>query len=338
MVCNQMRILFSGLILCLFSVHVFAQGAETSFCSQQSTNEVVDLTVSESIRARQNTALEWFSPPEGEGYVSPERLEKGFAELEAFRAYCADNCNAYEKLSMYMEIGQIYFDLQRYDNVFAAYHQAINTAVRIPINYEKTMLVNSANIYFERGEFPMLGPCLSRLNELSLFNLMNHGHLMSAWQLASGQHERALEFINTLIKYREDSSSFGIARSKDYQTKKKILEAMEREVDRELLSRLDSAIAQEKLPAIFNLASPKIPNAVAKGKVEGSCTLEFDVLANGKTDNVRAVDCKHKDLEKVSIEAIEESVYRPRIVNGAPTKTPGMRHTFSFSRRGASSL
>lgn len=337
MVCNQMRILFSGLILCFFSVHVFAQGAETSFCSQQSTNEVVDLTVSESIRARQNAALEWFSPPEGEGYVSPERLEKGFAELEAFRAYCADNCNAYEKLSMYMEIGQIYFDLQRYDNVFAAYHQAINTAVRIPINYEKTMLVNSANIYFERAEFDLLGPCLSRLNELGLFSLFNDGHLMSAWQLATGQPEKALEFINTVIKYREDSS-FGIARSKDYQTKKQILETMGRKVDSELLSRLESAIAQEKLPAIFSLAPPKIPKAVAKGKVEGSCTLEFDVLANGKTDNVRAVNCEHKDLEKVSVEAIENSTYRPRIVNGAPTKTVGMQHTFSFSQRGASSL
>lgn len=337
MVCNQMRTLFPGLILCLFSVHVFAQDSGTSFCSQRSTNEITDLNFSEAVRRRQNRAFEWFQPPEGEGYVTPERQQKGFDELEDFRAYCVENCNAYETLSMYVEIGQIYFDLQRYDNVFAAYHQAINTSVRIPINYEKTMLVNTANIYFERGEFDLLGPCLSRLNELGLFSLLNDGHLMSAWQLVNGQPEKALEFINTVIKYREDSSS-GLARSKDYQTKKQILETMRREPDRELLTKLNDAVTKEKQPLVFNLVSPEIPNAVAKGRVKGSCTLEFDVLANGKTDNVRTVDCEHKDLEKVSVEAIANSIYRPRIVNGAPTKTVGMRHTFSFSQRGVSSL
>ena len=328
-----MRLLFPGLLLGFYSYLCIAQDAKSSFCSKRSTGEFDDLTLSAKVQRRQNRALEWFDPPKGEGYVSPERQQKGFSELAEYKIYCAEHCNPYETLSMYVDIGQIYFDLQRFDEVISTYQQALNTSVRIPIGYEKDMLVNTANIYFDRGEYQLLEPCLDRLNELGTFSLLFDGHLMAASKLVKGKNEDALAYINTVIKYMEESA--GIAKSEDYRIKKQIFEKMGRETDSSLNAKLDEAIEFEMQPSIVYGAAPKIPGAVAKGKVSGMCQLEFDVLPNGKTENVHIVACDDKLLEPPSIKAIEESIFRPRIVDGNPVKTTGIKHTFSYSKSGA---
>lgn len=335
---RPMRIFLFGLFLGFISVsgvtQVSAQDAGASFCSQRSESKITDLTVSERVRKRQNSVLELFKPPQGEGYVSPERIEKGFDALEEFRRYCIEQCNAYETLSMYIHIGQINFELQRYGEAFAAYQQAINTGVRVPSSFETDMLRNSANIYFERGEYQLLTPCLNRMSQLATFSLYDDGHLMAASLMDSGQPEKAMEFINTVIKYREEAP-LGFARSKDYRIKQKVLEKLGRKSDAALTTKLNAAVEHEKQPSIAFLSPPKMPGAVTKGKIQGTCTIEFDVLETGKTDNIRIVECEHEVLQDVSLKAMQESTWRPRIIDGNPVKTPGMRRTYSFTQSGA---
>jgi len=193
-----MRILVLVLMLRFYSLCGFAQATGKSFCSLRSSNQIGDLTISEKNKRRQARAMELFSAPTGEGYVSPERLEKGFAELEEYRLYCAERCNAYETLYMYIGFAQVYFDQQRIGDMFNAYQQAINTGVRIPTGFETDILRNTANVYFDRGEFHLLAPCLDRLSEIGTYSIINDGHLTSASQFASGRYDKALEFISNV--------------------------------------------------------------------------------------------------------------------------------------------
>jgi tetratricopeptide (TPR) repeat protein len=281
--------------------------------------------------------LQWFNPPEGEGYVSAERRELAFAELASYRAWCIEHCNAYEAFTLHLNVGKVYLEQKQFNETFSAWQEALNTGVRVPIGYERDMLMHSANIYFDKGEYELLFPCVKRLNELGLVTLIHEGHLVAAANVAQGKYAEALDVINTVIKFHEEENN-GLSKSRSYVIKNKILALMNRSADSDTNAKLSLALAREAQPSLYQLAPARLPNLVVKGQVAGKCSVELDVLENGKTTNVRVVACDHTLLEEPAVKAIQASSFRPKLENGTPVKTTGVRQVLEFSRSGISPI
>ena len=90
----------------------------------------------------------------------------------------------------------------------------------------------------------------------------------------------------------------------------------------------------EYLPIVK--VAPEYPNSAASRGIEGFCTVEFTVTANGSTKDVEAIDCTKKDgtptsvFNRASIRAAERFKYRPKVVDGVPIEVPGVRNRFVY--------
>lgn len=90
----------------------------------------------------------------------------------------------------------------------------------------------------------------------------------------------------------------------------------------------------EYLPIVK--VAPEYPNNASSRGVEGFCTVEFTVTANGSTRDVVAIDCTTKDgkpttlFNRASIRAAERFKYRPKVVDGVPIEVPGVRNRFVY--------
>jgi len=90
----------------------------------------------------------------------------------------------------------------------------------------------------------------------------------------------------------------------------------------------------EYLPIVK--VAPEYPNNAASRGIEGFCTVEFTVTANGSTKDVTAIDCTTKDgkptsvFNRASIRAAERFKYRPKVVDGVPIEVPGVRNRFVY--------
>lgn len=90
----------------------------------------------------------------------------------------------------------------------------------------------------------------------------------------------------------------------------------------------------EYLPIVK--VAPEYPNNASSRGIEGFCTVEFTVTANGSTRDVIAIDCTTKDgkpttvFNRASIRAAERFKYRPKVVDGVPIEVPGVRNRFVY--------
>ena len=90
----------------------------------------------------------------------------------------------------------------------------------------------------------------------------------------------------------------------------------------------------EYLPIVK--VAPEYPSNAASRGIEGFCTVEFTVTANGSTKDVIAIDCTTKDgkptsvFNRASIRAAERFKYRPKVVDGVPIEVPGVRNRFVY--------
>lgn len=97
-------------------------------------------------------------------------------------------------------------------------------------------------------------------------------------------------------------------------------------------STADTAPAEEagQLPLV-SIAPVYPPDAEAAG-VTGHCVVEYTVGPSGATQDVRAVDCEPRGVfEASAIAAAQQFKYRPRLRDGEPVATPGVRNEFLFT-------
>ena len=72
-------------------------------------------------------------------------------------------------------------------------------------------------------------------------------------------------------------------------------------------------------------------NAASRG-IEGWVILEFDVTPEGTTENVHVIDSDPKNIfDRAAIRAVEKFKYKPKIVNGQPTKQFNVKFKYSFA-------
>lgn len=63
---------------------------------------------------------------------------------------------------------------------------------------------------------------------------------------------------------------------------------------------------------------PFYPDRMAQRRIEGQCTLVFDIMPDGRTANVRTLNCSNTGFEQASIRAVEGWRYSPQVRNGQP--------------------
>jgi len=89
-------------------------------------------------------------------------------------------------------------------------------------------------------------------------------------------------------------------------------------VDRPDLGDLSGPFRVDGDPTPTVRVNPVYPDIMAQRGIEGQCTMMFDIMPNGRTSNVRALNCTHRGFERASIRAIENWRYDPQIRNGEP--------------------
>lgn len=76
---------------------------------------------------------------------------------------------------------------------------------------------------------------------------------------------------------------------------------------------------------------PKYPIQAARNNQEGAVILQFDIAKDGSTDNIQVIDSFPKQtFEKVSITALQQWTYKPRIQGGKAQRQTGLTVQLDF--------
>ncbi|MDJ0905314.1 MAG: TonB family protein [Woeseiaceae bacterium] len=75
---------------------------------------------------------------------------------------------------------------------------------------------------------------------------------------------------------------------------------------------------------------PVYPARALQDGIEGWVVVQFDVLENGSVSNIAVVESSDRIFEKSARMAAEKFRFKPRIVQGVPQVTKGVRNKFRF--------
>jgi bla regulator protein BlaR1 len=76
---------------------------------------------------------------------------------------------------------------------------------------------------------------------------------------------------------------------------------------------------------------PKYPVEAARDNQEGSVTLQFDITKNGSTDNIQVIESfPQQTFDKVSVTALKQWTYKPRIQGGQAQRQTGITVQLDF--------
>ena len=91
-----------------------------------------------------------------------------------------------------------------------------------------------------------------------------------------------------------------------------------------------AAAARQYRP--LNKPEPDYPRRALAQRLEGDCTVEYDVTASGRVDNPRLVEgaCDSPLFARPSLAAAKDFIYQPRLVDGQPVTVAGVRNTFRY--------
>lgn len=85
----------------------------------------------------------------------------------------------------------------------------------------------------------------------------------------------------------------------------------------------------EYLPLVK--VAPIYPARANSRGIEGYCIVEYTVTKSGSTKDVHATDCQPPGyFEEASVRAAEKFKYKPRVVDGEPIATAGVRNKFTY--------
>ncbi|MEM1436278.1 MAG: energy transducer TonB [Pseudomonadota bacterium] len=79
-------------------------------------------------------------------------------------------------------------------------------------------------------------------------------------------------------------------------------------------------------------ARPVYPESAKRRGAEGYVVVEFVVQASGGVANARVVEAHPRGVfDRAALAAVSRSRYRPRVVDGQPVTTPGLRTRLTFT-------
>jgi protein TonB len=90
----------------------------------------------------------------------------------------------------------------------------------------------------------------------------------------------------------------------------------------------DFAVDGEYLPIVR--VEPMYPRRAQTRGIEGYCDMEFTVMKTGEVTNAVATECSSSVFTNASIKAVLKWKYKPRVVNGEPIDSPGVRTRLTY--------
>lgn len=75
---------------------------------------------------------------------------------------------------------------------------------------------------------------------------------------------------------------------------------------------------------------PTYPSAAQRRGLEGYCDMEFTVMKTGEVTNAVAIECSSNTFKNNSVKAVLKWKYKPRVVNGEPIDSPGVRTRLTY--------
>lgn len=84
-----------------------------------------------------------------------------------------------------------------------------------------------------------------------------------------------------------------------------------------------SIVVTERDPVPVVRVQPVYPPRAAERRLEGQCTVLFDITAQGATANVRSLDCSSSLFERASVNAVSSWRYNPQVEDGQPVMYRG---------------
>ncbi|WP_417468850.1 energy transducer TonB [Maricaulis sp.] len=94
-------------------------------------------------------------------------------------------------------------------------------------------------------------------------------------------------------------------------------------VGRSEISGPGSIVITQREPVPVVRVQPMYPPRAAERRLEGQCSVLFDITPQGTTTNVRALDCTSSLFERASVNAVANWRYSPQIEAGQPTMYRG---------------
>lgn len=75
---------------------------------------------------------------------------------------------------------------------------------------------------------------------------------------------------------------------------------------------------------------PQYPARARAKNLEGTVLVQFDVTTVGTVANVAVIESSNRVFDKAAVDAAYRFKYKPRIVDGVPYETKGLRNLFRF--------
>lgn len=95
------------------------------------------------------------------------------------------------------------------------------------------------------------------------------------------------------------------------------------------IDTLNTAVPDGPLVSMVRVRAVYPPRAAEIG-LEGYVIVQFDVSETGRATNVTVVESSHRLFEKAAIDAARKFRFRPRMVDGHPQPSYGVRNLFRF--------
>lgn len=90
----------------------------------------------------------------------------------------------------------------------------------------------------------------------------------------------------------------------------------------------DFAVDGEYLPIVR--VEPIYPRRAQSRGIEGYCDMEFTVTKSGEVTDAVATECSSSVFQNASVKAVLKWKYKPRVVNGEPIDSPGVRTRLTY--------
>ena len=84
----------------------------------------------------------------------------------------------------------------------------------------------------------------------------------------------------------------------------------------------------EYLPIVK--VAPVYPQAALRRRLEGVCTVAYNVTTTGSVKDVQVMQCDYEEFHRPSLEAALKFKYKPRVIDGKAVEVPGVRNKFTY--------
>ncbi len=283
--------------------------------------------ISESFFKKMKEVSDLLSPDYATlGYVEPDYV-LAKAKLKDMELFCETSCNEYEKSHIYLYYAYIFYqegDLQVSKDMN---DRVVTFSPKIPVATELNALVLSAAIEYRLGRPQEVKPYLEKIKALSPKRYQELTSLRAVVLHYEEKYDEALKLVDISI-----SKSGKPLNSKElYQLKLDILNKVDmggmKAVVEEKIAELEKPNG-DYLPIVK--VAPSYPKQAILDNIQGFCTVEYTVLTNGKTTDLKVVECSNEIFIETSLKTAAKFVYKPKEVDGERVEVPGVRNRFIF--------